>query len=272
MLGTIKRALVRSIPAAIAGRLRAWRVRHLIARVVEHTYGDGRLKVYLADPLSQRWYDHDWPELPEIAILRHTRLHPGARVFDVGAHQGVVALMMAREVGAAGLVVAMEPSPHCIAAAVKNRELNGMHQIELVQAAVSDRLGTLIFNEGENGNGQLNDGTGAGRRIRVESVTIDSLADRFGIPDVVFIDVEGAEFLALAGASRVIASGADFFVEVHVGCGLEKLGGSLDLVLSHFPEERFSLIVRAEADAEFRPLVKSAPLTKDRFFLIARAR
>jgi len=240
--------------------------------VVEHTYGNERLKVYLADPLSQAWYDEDWSELPEVATLRQSRLHPGAKVFDIGAHQGVVALMIAREVGPRGLVVAVAPSPHNISAAAKNRELNMMPQIELVQAAVSNQPGTLIFNEGINGNGQLDDGSGTGERFAVEAVTIDGLADRFGMPDVVFIDVEGAEFLALAGASRVIASGADFFVEVHVGCGLEKLGGSLDEVLSHFPEDRFSLLARASADAEFRPLARIDRLTRDRFFLIARPR
>jgi hypothetical protein len=133
------------------------------------------------------------------------------KVFDLGAHQGIVALMLAREVGVSGHVVAFEPNPHNAAAAAKNRELNGMPQPD--------------------------DGTWDQGRLDVDSVTIDGLADRFGISDVVFIDVEGAEVLALAGASRVLASGADFFVEVHVACGLEKLGGSVDQVLSYFPEE-----------------------------------
>ncbi|MCE9529874.1 MAG: FkbM family methyltransferase [Planctomycetes bacterium] len=274
MLGRIKRALLKLMPTSLAGRLRAWRIRHLIrqfpTRVVEHTYGNCILKVYLADPLSQGWYDQDWSELPEIAVLRQTRLRPGARVFDIGAHQGVVALMLAREVGSHGQVVAVEPSPHNISAAVKNRELNGMPQIEVLQAAVSDRRGKLMFNEGLNG--QLDDGTGSWGKFEVESMTIDDLADRFGLPDVVFVDVEGAECMALAGASRVLSSGADFFVEVHVNCGLEKLGGTVDQVLSYFPEERFTIVGRKEEDTEFRPLLKTDPLTNDRFFLIARVK
>src|SRR5215213_150137 len=106
MVGRIKNGLLRLMSPALTGRLRAWRTRHLVARVVEHTYGNERLKVYLADPLSQAWYDQDWSELPEVATLRQSRLHPGAKVFDIGAHQGVVALMIAREVGPRGLVVA----------------------------------------------------------------------------------------------------------------------------------------------------------------------
>ncbi|HKY33556.1 MAG TPA: FkbM family methyltransferase [Candidatus Polarisedimenticolia bacterium] len=274
MLAKIKRWLLLRLPPTWAGRLRAWRVRHLIrtfpARVVEHSYGGSRLKVFLADPLSQGWYDGDWPALPEIASLQQSRLRSGARVFDVGAHQGVVAAMLAGVVGPAGQVVAVEASLHNCRAAARNRELNGLSQIEVVQAAVADRPGTLYFNQGLNG--QLDDGSGARGRLAVEAITLDQLAERFGPPDVVFLDIEGAECLALSGAPLVLASGADFFVEVHVGCGLEKLSGSVAQLLSYFPSHRFDLMVRAEEDDSFRPFRQDDPLTSERFYLLARCR
>lgn len=274
MLRDIKRWSLASIPPSWAGALRAWHVRRLIrnypARVVEHSYGGMPLKVLLADPLSEGWYDHDWADLPEMAALQHGRLRTGARVFDIGAHQGVVAALLARIVGPTGQVVAVEASPHNCRAAAANRGLNDLPQIEIVHAAVSDRPGTAVFNEGLNG--QLDDGSGESGRVTVPAITIDGLAERFGRPDVVFLDVEGAEYLALSAASRVLASGADFFVEVHVGCGLEKLGGSVTTLLSFFPEDRFQLSARAEADEEFRPLRPDDPLTRDRFFLLALRR
>jgi FkbM family methyltransferase len=264
----IKRLIMGLLPSRLAGWLRAWRVRRDIgaytARVVERAFGAGRLRVYLSDPLAEGWYDHDWPELPEVAALRQTTLRPGARVFDIGAHQGVVALMLAREVGATGSVVAVEPNPHNVAAAKRNRELNAMAGVEIVEAAIADRPGSLTFNEGLNG--QLDDGSGAGGRRTVQAVTVDGLAERFGLPNVVFLDVEGAEGLALMAAARVLASSADFFVEMHVGCGLEKLGGSVNGVLAHFPESRYTLLVRAESDAAFRPLTANDSITRDRFF------
>ena len=116
---------------------------------------------------AQGWYDHDWAQLPEISTLRDTTLRPGARVFDIGAHQGVVAMMLAREVGPSGYVLAVEPNPHNAAVALKNRALNGMNQIEILEAAVSDRSGTVVFNHGLDG--QLDDGTGAGGRMSVAS-------------------------------------------------------------------------------------------------------
>jgi FkbM family methyltransferase len=269
----IRQTLLGLLPTAVAGRLRALYVRRLVARfparVVEHQYGEGPLKVHLADPLARGWYDHDWPQLPEIVALRGTSLREGARVFDLGAHQGVVAMMLAREVGAAGRVIAVEPNPHNAAVALKNRDSNGMTQIDVLQAAVSDHAGTLVFNEGLDG--QIDDGSGAFGRISVSSTTLDDLADRFGMPSVVVIDVEGAECLVLAGGQRVLASGADFVVEVHVDAGLEKLGGSVERVISYFPPSAFTLMVRSENDERFRPFRQDDPITQCRFFLLATA-
>lgn len=271
MLRPIKSWLLRRLPASWAGRLRAWRIRHVIrtypARVVEHSYGGSRLKIYLADPLSEGWYDHDWPLLPEITELKRSRLRPGARVFNIGAHQGVVASLLALQVGPSGRVVAVEANSHNCQVAEKNRDLNNLTQVEIVHAAIADRPGKIYFNEGLNG--QLDDGSGACGRVLVDAVTLDGLADNFGQPDVVFLDVEGAEELALSGGRRVLESGADFFVEMHVGCGLEKLGGSLARVLSYFPEDRFTLLVRAEPEAAFRPLDRGDQLLENRFFLLA---
>lgn len=274
MLGRVKQLTLRLLPAGLAGRLRGWRVRRMIAahspRFVRHRYGSGPLEVYLADPLAEGWYDHDWPELPEIAWLRKGRLVRGARVFDLGAHQGVVAMMLAREVGDNGRVIAVEPHPHNVAAALRNRDRNGFRQIVTVPAAVSETTGQLVFSE--RLNARLDDGTGADGRLTVESLTIDGLAARFGPPDVVFLDVEGCECRALAGAAEVLRARPDVFVEVHVGCGLEKLGGSVEGVFSYLPAEYYRLFGRAEADSDFRPVTPTDPLTKDRFFLLALAR
>lgn len=273
-LRDLRRGVLDALPGPLAGRLRAWKLHRLLAgftpRVAVHTYGAGPLTVYLSDPLAVGWYDHDWAELPEIRELRASGLRPGARVFDAGAHQGVVAMMLAREVGAQGQVVAFEPSAHNAAAARRNRDLNGMAQLDVVEAAVSDLEGPIAINQGLNA--QLEDGDRRHGRVVVESTTLDAAADRLGVPDVVFVDVEGAECRVLAGASRALAAPADFFVEVHVGCGLEKLGGSVARLLAYFPEDRFTCTARAENDSTFRPFDADDTLLRGRFFLLAQPR
>ncbi len=270
----VRQAVLGLLPPSLLGRLRAWRVQQIVSRyaprVVEHTYGDGPLRVHLGDPLGAGWYDHDWAQLPEIPALRGTSLGTGKRVFDIGAHQGVVAMMLAREVGASGHVLAIEPNPHNAAVARINRDLNGMTQIDVLEAAVSAHSGTVVFNHGLDG--QLDDGTGAGGRMSVTSVTLDELAQRYGMPSFVMIDVEGAECMVLKAGAHVLRSGVDFAVEVHVNFGLEKLGGSVEQLLSFFPPDRFSVTARGEHDTSFRPLAANDPIVRDRFFLLAKAR
>lgn len=272
MIGTFKSIVRRVLPSRWGGRLHAWNTRRGIrsynAHVVEHRYGSGTFKVMLADALGQGWYDNDWNELPEITELRKIKLIPGSQVFDFGAHQGVVAMMFAREVGVSGNVIVVESSRRNADIAAQNATLNGFATIEVVHAAVADKVGTIVFNESLNG--QIDDGSGSFGQVVVPSVTVDSLMEKYGQPDVVILDIEGAECMALSAAGSALASDVDFFVEVHVGHGLEKLGGSVEKVLSYFPADQYSRLGRAEADTAFRPLTANDPLFLDRFFLIAR--
>jgi FkbM family methyltransferase len=271
----LKRLARSFVPRSVWTRLQGWRTRRLLAtyprRIVRHRYGDVELAVELADPLGEGWYDHDWVVPPELTLLRGHGLRPGARVFDLGAHQGVVALMLAEAVGPGGQVVAVEPNPHNAAQCARNRELNAKPWVEVVQAAVTAEEGTLRLNEGLNAQA-ASIGT-YGRVIEVAGVTIDALAARFGSPDVLFIDVEGYEVQALRGASRTLAERPDCFVEVHAGCGLEGAGGRVDDILTCFPTTTYELWAYSEGDASVQPFPQFPPgRLRKRFFLVALPR
>ena len=105
--------------------------------------------------------------------------------------------------------------------------------------------------------------------MTVDAVTLDGLAARYGRPDVVFLDVEGAECLVLAGGPLVLAGGADLAIEVHVNTGLEKLGGSVERLLAFLPASRYKVLVRAESDTQFRSLAEGDALLQERCFLLA---
>lgn len=270
----IRARLASALPSGLVGRIRSWRVRRVIRefkpRIVTHDYGDVRLTVQISDPLSAGWYDRDWPSLPELQALQKSRLRRGALVFDFGAHQGIVAAMLAHSTGPEGKVVAVEASPHNHAVALRNMELNGCTHVEVVHAAVTAEAGWVSFSSGLNG--QLDNSSGSFGRQAVRAVTIDDVAAEFGIPDVVFLDVEGAECLALRGARRVLDADTDFFVEVHATCGLERLGGSVQEILNAFPPERFVRMIREEDDLDFVTLLEDQSLPSGRFFLLATSR
>src|SRR4051812_28951127 len=86
----------RALPAPVIRRLRVGyfdlRRRRYPKRVVEHSYAGVRHRVVISSEYAER-YDGDWPELAEIQWLQERRLKPGARVFDLGASVGVIAMM-----------------------------------------------------------------------------------------------------------------------------------------------------------------------------------
>lgn len=227
--GSIRQLLRVATPGPIYRTIRQRRVRAKAARytrrVVNHWYGNHRFFIQLADPVADGWYDHDWPDLPEIGFLRTSRLKRGAVVFDLGAHQAVVALMLAADVGSEGKVVAVEAEPHNVDVAQENLRLNQVSNIDVLHAAVGDVTGFVQFAEGLNG--YVDARSSRVGRISVPAVTIDQLAARYGDPDVIFLDVEGYEARALSGAEETLSRARpDVFIEVHIGCGLEAAHGS----------------------------------------------
>jgi FkbM family methyltransferase len=270
----LKRAVRAVLPTAAWTALRLLRLRWALAtyreREVSHLYGGSRLRVVLTDPMAEGWYDRDWPEVPEIQMLAQHRLREGAVVFDLGAHQGVVALMLARYVGSSGKVVAVEASPHNATVAERNRNLNDAPQLTIVHAAVGESNGSLFFNKSFNGS--VADETGAWGRFEVQALTIDELARHHGEPDVLFMDIEGFECRALKGATETLKRRPDCFVEVHVGCGLESFGGSVDDIAASFPPERFQRWMLSDSDPEGRPFDLADPMTRERFYLVALGR
>ena len=240
------------------------------SRVVRHVYGGFPLDVFIGDPTAERWYDRDWPLPSELAFMQSHRLVPGAKVFDLGAHQSILALMMAQIVGPTGFVLAVEGNAHNAAISRRNGELNNVPHLEVVSAAVSDRPGTVSFNERLNGQVACDSTWGS---VSVEAVTVDRLSARFGMPDILYIDVEGYECHVLRGAIATLQHGPDCFVEVHVGVGLEQLQGSVEEVLRFFPADRYELFAASGREATleptFIPLGTDRSIFSDRFFLIA---
>src|SRR5262249_5362669 len=101
-------------------------------------------------------------------------------------------------------VYAFEPLPENLAYLTRHVELNGLKNVTVEPSAVSDVSGTVQFARGSNRStgGLKSDGN-----LKVNSIAVDEFV--FGransAPQVIKIDVEGAEFLVLQGARRVLS-------------------------------------------------------------------
>lgn len=140
-------------------------------------------------------------------------VRPGDVVYDVGANLGYLTLLFARLAGPAGRVLAFEPLPANLARLRRNLALNGLEQrVQVVEAAVAGRAGRLRFLVHDSGGmGKLEGAAGRDEHYRqtiaVASVDLDTFVfrRRSPPPQVVKLDVEGGEVLALPGMRRVLA-------------------------------------------------------------------
>lgn len=126
----------------------------------------------------------------------------GAIVFDVGAHVGYYAMAAAHAVGPAGKVVAFEPLPLNLRYLRGHVRANRLTNITVVAACVGERGGRAGFEYcGGTGRGRMVEGGGC-----VATVSIDDEVEsgRLPAPDVIKMDVEGAEVGALTGAARTL--------------------------------------------------------------------
>ncbi len=139
----------------------------------------------------------------------HTRkwfsalLAPGNVVYDVGANVGFFTLLASRIVGQEGAVVAFEPLPANVQALRRHVELNRAGNVTIVEAAVSDRRGRARFDTARN---PAMGGLATNGALEVETGRLDEFVSERSLPkpDLMKIDVEGAEVRVLQGAIRCI--------------------------------------------------------------------
>ncbi|MEM9284069.1 MAG: FkbM family methyltransferase [Verrucomicrobiota bacterium] len=267
----MKRIIKSLVPDRVMQSFRSWKLRRELAnfspRVARHSYHGYEFSMHLRDRVAESWYGKDWDILKEIEILEESQLVPGSVVFDLGAHQGLVGMILASKVGESGKIVAVEGSSRNCEIAKKNFELNQIENVDVVHAVAAEKAGEMV-QFSENLNGSV---TRTVTPTRIESVSVDSLASVYGRPQVVFVDVEGYECQVLRGAKSALKHRADFFVEVHIGVGLED-HGSLDELLGFFPEAQFDRYVAEEEGAAFEKYSQGAELPKQRFYLVAIGR
>jgi FkbM family methyltransferase len=162
------------------------------------------LAIYHAIPLRQR----------RLRRLYGHFVGAGDLVFDIGAHAG----NRVRAFAALGCrVVALEPQPDF---AWLLRALFGRSpQIVVVEAAVAARPGrgslslsertptvTTLATEWRDARARDPDFAHVrwNRRVEIDTTTLDSLIERFGVPAFIKIDVEGSEPAVLAGLGRFV--------------------------------------------------------------------
>jgi|GEM_PF-1517872 len=163
---------------------------------------------------------HYWFGTYDLDILKTIAdiVKPGWVIWDCGIYLGYYSAIFARLVGARGQVVAFEPDLHNLQRSERNVQLNGFNNVKFVNAAISDISGEIEFITSGNTNSHI-PGTYVGadytsyqpREVKGRTVTIKSMSldDAYYNPEIpnpnlIKIDIEGAEKVALNGLHQLV--------------------------------------------------------------------
>ena len=144
---------------------------------------------------------------PHVTAVFRDRLRPGMHVLDIGANIGYYTMLSASLVGSAGSVTAIEPNPISVRLLEASRRANSFENVAVLQVAAGRQLGLLVMH-GSYGNVMTSAAPDEAKALinstTVPSFRVDDLIPRTKNIDFVKIDVEGAEYNALLGASELI--------------------------------------------------------------------
>jgi FkbM family methyltransferase len=159
---------------------------------------------------------------PALLRLAAEFVRPGDTVWDVGANLGLFSFAAAVAAGPGGYVLALEPDTDLAGLLRRSAAANDGHApVEVLPAAVSEELSVSKFHIAQRNRatshlaGFGSTMAGGVRSVRlVPTVTLDWLATRVPAPDVLKVDVEGAELGVLAGGPLVLARTPTLICEV----------------------------------------------------------
>lgn len=216
------RSVVRRLPAgryramnALVGGLRrlGWGRRPFWTSTPTGTPGF-RFVCDLGDAIAREVCYTGCYEAVETALVR-ALLEPGATFVDVGANWGYFSLLAAALIGTQGRVISIEPDPRLFALLQANLGENGRANSYPVPRAAAAGAGTLSlagFAEDQDNRGlsRLSERVVQGvPSFEVQTDTVDAILLELhsGPVDLLKMDIEGAEDLALQGMADGLARG-----------------------------------------------------------------
>lgn len=143
--------------------------------------------------------------------------------FDVGANVGYYTVLGSRLVGDTGKVIAFEPVVRNLSFLYRHIVLNRLKNVILIPSACADEISLATFAAGPNSAmGHLSKSNDENDEVEeklivVPVLTLDAVAEKLKCrPNVLKIDVEGAEVAVLQGAQKIIRENKPkIFLSVH---------------------------------------------------------
>jgi FkbM family methyltransferase len=222
-------------------------MRRLVAALASHAYSDRRFTVD-ADGFWVNREAHSTIVSPTIhtqsmaSISANVlynwcyRYTPKANdiVLDVGAGIGEEALVMSPLVGPGGLIVSIEAQPTVFRCLSRTIARSGLANVRAIHCAVADKPGTARISDDHIASSIM-----SGEGSEVPQRTIEEIAADLPVIDLLRINIEGAEKLAVHATPWVKVRNA--VISCHDFAGIP----SKEEVLRVLREQRFEVTTRA---------------------------
>jgi FkbM family methyltransferase len=191
------------------------------AQVVKGNVAGYSLDLDLKDTIQRQIYFGMYE--PEVSNLLKNLLRRGSTFFDVGANVGYFTFLASSIVGAGGWVHSFEPIPENCGRITNNVSKNLIRNVVIHQVAVGKSQGSLtLYTSQDTSNSGWASVVPSPRRlatIDVPSISLDAYvaSDPVRMPDVIKIDIEGAELQALRGMTELLSTSprTDLIMEIN---------------------------------------------------------
>ncbi|TLD68426.1 FkbM family methyltransferase [Phragmitibacter flavus] len=146
---------------------------------------------------------------PAETELLQKLIKPGDTIVDVGANIGYYSLIFAKAVGPTGTVFGFEPDPGNFSLLTQNLKLNGHENVTMVNKAVTDKSGEieLFVSPGCPADHRIYDSGDGRQKLTIPAVALDDYFSEIKAQiDLIKMDIQGAEFFAVKGMKKVLAT------------------------------------------------------------------
>ncbi len=179
-------------------------------------------------------------------------INPGSIFFDIGANVGLHSYYVSRKFSDVK-IISFEPLPANVKYIKEIAAINRLKNIRVVEAAVGSKSGDQFFDQSDNNSkGML---TTNKTTLKVKTYSLDDYCNSENVfPDVIKIDVEGAESQVLEGAKYLLEKKHPVFViELHnpeqdlaVGRILNEYGYSIFRLNQHVSDVDSNFLIKVK--------------------------
>jgi FkbM family methyltransferase len=141
-------------------------------------------------------------------------------IYDIGANIGYYTVLFS-QFASSGKVIAFEPDKFNFNYLTKNKDINNLSNVSLIDKGISSTISELVFykdiSTGRTSSIEQDAWHPNATKIKKENIfstTLDKISETYGIPNLIKCDVEGHEVEVLKGAHKVLSSNPILMIEV----------------------------------------------------------